>query len=259
MSMVFEEHSTIDAWDRDYYDPISSSYYDAAVATMLRLMQVEKEATVLDAGCGPGVHSIRVASAGFKVCAIDISQEMLHEAKRRVTDAGLERRVEFRQDDLTKLSFPNSSFRYAFSWGVVIHIPEIEKALDELSRIIEPRGTLAIYLTNKDCLDQKIEGAARTLMHKKLDVRQFDLGKGVQYQMNGHELWLWQFDIPAFQKSVEKRGFRMTHRVAGEFSEIQRHTKGVIRRSLLRLNNLYYSLKLSPSLASTNLLIFQKT
>ena len=30
--------------------------------------------TVLDAGCGPGVHAIRAARAGLKVKAIDISE-----------------------------------------------------------------------------------------------------------------------------------------------------------------------------------------
>jgi 2-polyprenyl-3-methyl-5-hydroxy-6-metoxy-1,4-benzoquinol methylase len=48
---------------------------------MLRLMGVEPGARVLDAGCSHGVHSVRVARAGFRVCAIDNSQTMLREAQ----------------------------------------------------------------------------------------------------------------------------------------------------------------------------------
>ena len=43
---------------------------------VLRLMGVEPGARVLDAGCSHGVHSVRVARAGFRVCAIDNSQTM---------------------------------------------------------------------------------------------------------------------------------------------------------------------------------------
>jgi 2-polyprenyl-3-methyl-5-hydroxy-6-metoxy-1,4-benzoquinol methylase len=124
---VFEQAGTIEKWDRDYYHPIAERYYDRAIPAMLCLMGVPKGATILGAGCGPGVHSIRAAHAGCKVTAIDVSEAMLREAQSRVAAAGVAPAVEFRQEDLTKLSFPNDSYRYVFSWGVVIHIPEIER------------------------------------------------------------------------------------------------------------------------------------
>src|SRR5271168_3891238 len=100
---VFEQRATLESWDTDYYHSISERYYDRAIPTMLRLMEVEPGARVLDAGCGPGVHSVRVARAGFRVCAVDFSQTMLQEAQSRVATAGLSPAVEFRQEDLTRL------------------------------------------------------------------------------------------------------------------------------------------------------------
>jgi 2-polyprenyl-3-methyl-5-hydroxy-6-metoxy-1,4-benzoquinol methylase len=73
MTEVFEARSTVEEWDEDYYHPIALKLYDWAVLDMLKMMEVEAGATVLDAGCGPGVHSIRAAKAGYHVCAIDIS------------------------------------------------------------------------------------------------------------------------------------------------------------------------------------------
>ncbi|MGH7214721.1 MAG: class I SAM-dependent methyltransferase, partial [Tepidisphaeraceae bacterium] len=58
---------------------------------------------------------------------------------------------------------------------------------------------------------------------------------------------------------MEGRGFRRTHRVIGEFTEIQRRTKGWVRRILLRLNNLAYRLKLPARAAVTQLLVFEKS
>jgi 2-polyprenyl-3-methyl-5-hydroxy-6-metoxy-1,4-benzoquinol methylase len=98
---VFEQAGTIEKWDRDYYHPIAERYYDHAIPAMLCLMGVPKGATILDAGCGPGVHSIRAAHAGCKVTAIDVSEAMLREARSRVAAAGVAPAVEFRQEDLT--------------------------------------------------------------------------------------------------------------------------------------------------------------
>src|ERR1700675_888990 len=146
---VFEQRATVESWDRDYYNPIAERFYDRAIPEMLKLMEVEPGATVLDAGCGPGVHSVRVARAGFRVCAIDVSQTMLEEAKARIAKAGLASSVEFRHENLTRLTFPDASFHDVFSWGVIIHIHDVEKALDELARILKPGGKLALYVTNK--------------------------------------------------------------------------------------------------------------
>jgi len=259
VSAVFEQRATVESWDSDYYHPIAERYYDRAISTMLRLMGVEPGARVLDAGCGPGVHSVRVARAGCQVCAVDISQTMLQEARLRIAAAGLAPAVEFRQEDLTRLTLPDASFRYVFSWGVIIHIHDVEKCLDELARVIEPGGKLALYVTNSKSWDQKLEWLLRFLLRKPLAGREFSrLGNGIWCEMHGQELWVRQFDIRELERQLEIRGLHLTHRVIGEFSEIQRRVGGPLRRMLLRLNNLCYRLKLPPGPAVANLLVFRK-
>lgn len=257
---VFEVEETLKSWDSDYYHPIAEHYYSQAIQTMLRLMEVQPTATVLDAGCGPGVHSIRVAQENCRVCAIDISETMLQEAKKRVERAGMSDNIEFQKEDLTALSFPDASFQYVFSWGVIIHIREIEKALDELARIVAPGGKLALYVTNKTALDYTIEPALRFFLRKPQSERQsLPMGKGIWYTMHDEKLWVWQIDTDALTKYLEVRGFQRKHHIIGEFTELQRRVGGVARKLLLRFNNICYYLKLPPSLAVTNLLIFEKT
>lgn len=222
-------------------------------------MDVEANATVLDAGCGPGVHSIRVAKAGHRVCAIDISNTMLCQARKRVAAQQLMDRVEFFQKDLTKLDFPDASFRYVFSWGVIIHIPEADKALDELARIVEPGGKLALYITNKTAVDHKLESFARLLVRKPgKGLQQLALGDGNWYDMNNQNLWVWRFDAEAISEYLRAKGFKLVHRRIGELSEIQRRVSGLIRNLLLRLNNLAYRLNLPVGLAASQLLVFEK-
>lgn len=257
-SGVFEQERTVADWDDDYYHPLAIGYYDAAVVKMLELLGAKPGSEVLDAGCGPGVHSIRAAKFGCTVKAIDISETMLGEARERVEAAGVADRVSFAIEDLTALSFANESFERIFSWGVLIHVPKVELAIDELVRVLKPGGRLALYVTNKGALDHKMERVARAILRRPAKDERCPLGSGRWYEMNGHQLWVLQFDIDALTKGLTDRGLRRIHRIGGEFSELQRRTGGMPRRALLRLNNLMYRLGLGTNLSSTNLLVFEK-
>jgi SAM-dependent methyltransferase len=184
---------------------------------------------------------------------------MLCEARHRAESENVANKIEFYQKDLTKLDFQDNSFRYVFSWGVIIHIPDAEKALDELARIVEPGGKLALYITNKTAVDHRIESFIRFVMRKPLiGLQHLPLGDGVWYDMNDQRLWVWRFDAKAVSDYLIARGFNLKHCQIGELSEIQRRLRGVPRNFLLWLNNLAYRLNLSTHLATTQLLIFEK-
>jgi ubiquinone/menaquinone biosynthesis C-methylase UbiE len=258
-SNIFEKRETVESWDYDYYHPIAERYYDRAVATMLRLMGAGPGDHVLDAGCGPGVHSIRAAKAGLQVHAVDISETMLREARRRVEDAGVADRVAFAREDLTALSLPTASYRYVFSWGVIIHIREIERALDELARVVQPGGRLALYVTNSSAWDFDLETLVRMLVRKPLrGLETLPMGQGMWYEYHGERLWLWRVNVQALTLYLESRGLRRVARVLGELSEVQRRVHGLLRNALLHANNLAYRLHLPAAPAATNLLVFEK-
>lgn len=258
-SSVFERTETIKSWDDDYYHPIAERLYDRAIPEMASLLGASRGDTILDAGCGPGVHSIRLAREGYKVDAIDISTTMLSEAKRRVAKADLAGRITFQQQDLTKLSLQSGAYHFVFSWGVIIHIHNVEKALDELVRVVAPKGRLALYVTNQSAMDHKVESTARLLLRKPVrDSQQLKLGSGTWYTMHGERLWVWQFNISELVSAMSNRGMTLLHRRAGEFSEIQRRLPSAIRAPLLHLNNAYYNASLPAWAAITNLLVFVK-
>jgi cyclopropane fatty-acyl-phospholipid synthase-like methyltransferase len=80
MGNVFEQAATVASWDDDYYPSAANRYYDLAVPTMLKLMGGKPGDIVLDAGCGPGLHTIRAVKFGCRVTAVDLSTAMLAEA-----------------------------------------------------------------------------------------------------------------------------------------------------------------------------------
>lgn len=178
---------------------------------------------------------------------------------KRVQQVGLLDRIEFRQEDLTNLSFPDSSFRSVFSWGGIIHIPEAEKSLDELARILQPGGRLALYLTNRAALDHKIESHTRFLVNKPLEgMYRARMGDGIFYGSDEERLWVWRFDADALGEHLARRGLFLVRRHIGELSHIQRLLRGLPRKSLLHLNNFAYRLGVPPCLGTCNLYIFEK-
>lgn len=257
---VFHELKTFTDWDNDYYHPIALRYYDRAVAQMLEVLRPAPGGLVLDAGCGPGVHSIRAARAGYQVHALDLSEVVLEEARRRAAEQGVLDRITFEQADLTSLRFDSESFETIFSWGVVIHIPRLDDAIRELVRILKPGGRLALQITNHQAWDIPVERLGRWLLRKPpLQLERHPLGLGRWYEANGSRLWVWRIDIPALTRMLDDLGCRLIRRRAAEFTEIQWRLRGWKRSALLRLNSLWFNMGLPARPACTNLVIFEKS
>src|SRR5262245_42091536 len=90
-----------------------------------------------DLGCGTGQVSAALAPFVARVIAIDSSAAMLQAAKRRL--AGVEN-VELRRGDLEALPVDDSRLDVALLMLVLHHVPEPEKALAEVARVLRPGG-----------------------------------------------------------------------------------------------------------------------
>jgi ubiquinone/menaquinone biosynthesis C-methylase UbiE len=102
---------------------------------------------VLDVGCGTGVLARRAADlvgTTGRVVAIDLSDGMLAEARRRsaaTIQAGL---LEVERMDAEALALEDSSFGAVVSLCAVTHFPRIDVALGEMRRVIRPGGRLVV-------------------------------------------------------------------------------------------------------------------
>lgn len=103
---------------------------------------------VLDVGCGTGNFSIKLAQKGCKVTGIDISEKMLHIARKKAKMAGLN--IEFKKVDVYDLDFIDESFDAVFSMAAFEFIKEPKKAFDEMYRVLKTGGQLLIGTINKD-------------------------------------------------------------------------------------------------------------
>ncbi len=144
---------TQQADNRSYYDAFSTSYdarrhegyhklIDDQAAELVR--RVGEGADVLEVGCGTGLVLERVAGFARRAEGVDLSPGMLDKARAR----GLT----VREASATDLPFDDASFDVAYSFKVLAHVPEIDRALREMARVVRPGGHLVYDIYNRASL-----------------------------------------------------------------------------------------------------------
>lgn len=111
-------------------------------------MTVEPQALVLDCGVGNGslsiaLHSLLKGPVDFH--AIDTSAEMLVQAKSVMQHAGLEPHLQ--QADVMSLPYEDQSFDVVMAAHVLEHLPDPQRALAEMVRVLKPGGMVFLCVT----------------------------------------------------------------------------------------------------------------
>jgi len=104
--------------------------------------RLTKGAKILDLGCGPGLHSKRFFDEGYNVTGIDLSEEMIKSAKKKVPDS------DFLVMDVTSLDFEDEVFDGIWANAIYLHLKknEIHTALGEAYRILKKDGIFFVAL-----------------------------------------------------------------------------------------------------------------
>jgi SAM-dependent methyltransferase len=97
-------------------------------------------ARVLEVGPGPGELAQRIRSElGADVRAVDISERMVELARARGVDAIV--------GDVQELPFADATFDCAVAAWMLYHVPDVERGIAELARVLRPGGRL-VAVTN---------------------------------------------------------------------------------------------------------------
>lgn len=135
-----------DAPDRQaFFDQIERTRYEQDY--MLRdFARFETGAgkRVLEVGLGTGTDFIQWARAGAEIHGVDLTEASIAYVRERLALYGLTGYP--RVGDAEALEFPDNTFDIYYSWGVLHHTPDMNKAIREAARVLKPGGEMRIML-----------------------------------------------------------------------------------------------------------------
>jgi len=102
---------------------------------------------VLEVGAGAGTDFIQFARAGANLYGLDLTKKSVELIKKRLRVYNLKGNVQ--QGDVENLPFSSNQFDLVYSWGVLHHTPNSEKAVKEIYRVLKPGGSIKIMVYNK--------------------------------------------------------------------------------------------------------------
>jgi len=137
--------SVLDAYRRHapYYDAVFGVLlHPGRKQTVLLANQVAGK-RVLEVGVGTGL-SLPSYRSDLSIVGIDVSDEMLLQARQRVAQRGLRNVEELLNMDAENLSFADDSFDTVIAMYVASVVPHPDRLLQEIQRVCRPGGQILI-------------------------------------------------------------------------------------------------------------------
>ncbi|HKQ98882.1 MAG TPA: class I SAM-dependent methyltransferase [Candidatus Polarisedimenticolia bacterium] len=110
---------------------------------------------VLNVGCLEPIDEMHFARHVRGWTAVDVHPDVIGMADRiarREMPADQYRKLTFKVEDATRMSFPDATFDIAVSYSTIEHIPgaaERRTAFAEMARVVRPGGYVAVTVPNK--------------------------------------------------------------------------------------------------------------
>lgn len=108
---------------------------------ILRRLEVARDVArspILDVGAGTGWLALHLHEWGHKVVASDLDAEARRNFIENMAIAGVD--LPIAADDITALPYEDESFETVFCISVLTYVPDLERALREVRRVLRPGG-----------------------------------------------------------------------------------------------------------------------
>jgi ubiquinone/menaquinone biosynthesis C-methylase UbiE len=139
-------------WKEIYesYDVDATIYRDrrSAVLSMVQKLVLSTERPILEIGCGAGLTSVALAQSGYTVQAVDSADAMIKLTRQHAEEAGVSDRVITSIRDVHALDFPDNTFSLILKIGVAPWLHSLDKATQEVARVLRPGGYLITTADN---------------------------------------------------------------------------------------------------------------
>jgi len=145
-------HSPRPVGSKEYFDEVEArKYFVESHIPAFAEFERWRGRRVLEVGCGIGTDSINFARAGADLTAVDLSSESLQIARQRANVMGVADRIDFRQANAEELVsvVDDGPYDLIYSFGVIHHTPNPERALEQMHALAAPGGTLRLMVYHR--------------------------------------------------------------------------------------------------------------
>lgn len=123
-----------------FYDLIFAKVFAGGRSIASDLLELFPGAHLLEVGVGTGL-SLPTLPTNIHVTGIDLSQKMLHQARKRIETLG-SHHIQLYKMDATRLEFPENSFDRVLAAYFISTVPSPIKVIEEMKRVCRPGGYL---------------------------------------------------------------------------------------------------------------------
>lgn len=110
-----------------------------------------RDRDVLEIGVGMGADHVEFARARPRsLHGVDLTDRAIEHTRQRLELLGLS--SELQVADAERLPFPDASFDYVYSWGVLHHSPDTPRAVREVWRVLRPGGVARIMIYHRNAI-----------------------------------------------------------------------------------------------------------
>jgi len=159
-----------------HYDEFGLEHYTKIATNLLEGIELRGK-EVLEVGCGTGIISTLIVKQGVtKLICGDISEYMLGECRKKMIARGYNPEIlDFRQFDAEELPYDHESFDIVVSGMLLGLVPNQQKVVNEMARVLRPDGILAFSTHASDCWWETSDAAFRAIP------KRYTLGYRVEY------------------------------------------------------------------------------
>lgn len=139
---VFESAAGYDLAAKEYDK--RKSYLDSfEKKQLLPLLGNLEGKKVLDVGAGTGRLSLELARLGAEVTALDVSEQMLFELRRK------NKMIKMAVGDAESLPFEDGTFDIVTAAFLIVHLKDPSRFFDEAYRVLKPGGIFLVTNINQ--------------------------------------------------------------------------------------------------------------
>jgi len=131
-------------YDQWFETPIGKLIKGYESQLILRMLEPMPGELILDAGCGTGVFTADMLSAGANVVGLELAYKMLQGAQKRLCDQSFQSI----QADIIGLPFGDNAFDKSTAITAIEFIEDAQAAVNELFRVTRPGGVIVVATLN---------------------------------------------------------------------------------------------------------------